>query len=108
MLEALPRWRIEHDLIAESVTVVSGLRERFLLPAGGEVRMEHDATATASDPRPDGAKVEGRTRMHIHMPSGEEVEVATETSVSLRRILLQGSVTLGGRMIFEKRWHRSY
>ncbi|MGH7898961.1 MAG: hypothetical protein ACREQQ_13480, partial [Candidatus Binatia bacterium] len=83
------------------------LRERFLLPAGGELRIEHDATASVSDPRPDGAKVEGKTSMLVRLPSGEEVEVASETAVSLRRILLQGRVTLGGRVIFEKRWHRS-
>ncbi len=106
MTEFAPRWNIEHDLATGTLSVTTGSRQGSVLPTGGSFHMDHRATASVTDARPDGAKLEGTTTIRLDLPASGIVEVQTESWVSHDRILLTGTVSVDGRVVCEKRWQR--
>jgi len=106
MIDALPKWTIEQDFITDTLTITAGLSERFSLPSGGTVELEHTSRPTVAAIRPDGAKVTGDTAVNIHMPAGEVIQIETKSVVSQTKTLLTGKITLDGQIFFEKQWER--
>jgi hypothetical protein len=106
MTEFSPRWNIERDQTSGTLSVTTGSRQGLALPSGGTFQMDHSATASVADARPDGAKLEGATKIRLDLPASGVIEVETESWVSHDRILLTGSVSVAGRVICEKRWQR--
>jgi uncharacterized protein len=106
-VDAESRWSVEHDLVEDATTVVSGARFVFDTPAeGGRIAMDHLARARVERARPDGANVVGKTVIEASMPAGERVEVSTSTLVTARGLALDGRVTVDGRTVFERSWTR--
>ena len=102
-----PRWSIEHDLVEGATTVVSGARFVFDTPAaGGRIALDHTGRARVRRDRPDGANVVADTVIDATMPDGTGVRVTASTLVATNGIDLRGRVTVNGRTVFEKAWHR--
>ncbi|MDX6730721.1 MAG: uncharacterized protein QOC54_669 [Baekduia sp.] len=105
IVDGEPRWRIERDLVAGSVSVVSGARFVFDTPVpGGRVALDHTGRATVRADRPDGASVTGETVIQARTPNGEEVEVSTKTLVTRDGLALAGTVVVEGQTMFDRRW----
>lgn len=104
LIDASPKWKIEQDLVAGTLSVTTGAKEYIALAAGGRLQVDHTGRAYVSASRPDGAKVLAETAIDIDMPTGERINVETRSSVSLGRVLLNGKVTIDGRLLFEKEW----
>jgi uncharacterized protein len=101
-----PTWKIERDLASGDVSVTTGEKTGFPLPQGGSIEVDHVAVARVAAARPDGAAVEGDTKIRVRAPVIGEVEVATTSWVSQTGLALSGRVTMNGRVVFEKRWQR--
>ena len=101
-----PTWKIERDLASGEVAVTTGEKMGFPLPQGGSIEVDHVAVARVAAARPDGAAVEGDTKIRVRAPVIGEIEVATTRRVSQTGMTLSGRVTMDGHVIFEKRWQR--
>jgi putative CocE/NonD family hydrolase len=101
-----PTWKIERDLVTGEVSVATGEKLGFPLPQGGSIEVDHVAVARVAATRPDGAAVEGDTKIRVRAPVIGEIEVATTSRVSQTGLTLSGRVTMDGHVIFEKRWQR--
>jgi len=106
LMEAMPKWKIEQDFVTATLTVTAGLRERFALPNGGTVELDHTSKPTVSANEPGGATVMGKTAVNVQMPAGETMQIETTSLVSQTRTLLTGKITLGGQTFFKKQWER--
>jgi putative CocE/NonD family hydrolase len=104
VLEAVPKWGIEHDLVSGAVAVTTGNTEHFRVPSGGIVHLEHNVRASVTPSRPDGAKLEGETVVEMDLPATGKVRVEGRTLISQSRLLITGAVKVGGRVFFEKQW----
>lgn len=102
----MPRFAIEQDLAARATSVASGFRESLALPGGATMEVDQRSRATVADPHPEGARVEGKTVVHMDLPSVGAVEVETESWVSQDGIALAAAVRLNGREFFSRRWRR--
>jgi putative CocE/NonD family hydrolase len=106
-IDSEPRWSIEHDLVDGATTVVSGARFVFDTPAeGGRIELDHTGRARVRRDRPDSANVSGDTVIEASMPDGENVRISASTLVTGSGLSLTGQVTVDGRTVFEKAWHR--
>jgi len=102
-----PRWKIERDLAADTVSITTGERPVLLTPTReGRVELDHTAKASVSASRPDAAKVEGETTVTLQTASGSTVIVETKSWVTLNGMTLSGRVTVDGRVFFEKEWKK--
>jgi putative CocE/NonD family hydrolase len=100
-----PRWTIERDLAAGSVSVRTGVRLELQTPGrDGSMSLDHLATARVAGERPDGATVRGETRIECRTPAGALVEVETETLIAGGHAALMGRVVSDGQPVFERRW----
>ena len=100
-----PVWRIERDLVTGAVSVTTGEKTSFALQQGGNVAVNHVATARVTASRPDDATVEGETSFTIQVPVIGSVAVVTTSWVS-QHMTLTGRITVDGRVIFDKRWEK--
>lgn len=76
-------------------------------PGGdGRIELDHAASAFVKASRPDGAKVEARTRAEAKMPDGTQVVVATGTLTTTHGMTVNGRVTVDGALVFERQWSR--
>ena len=106
-IDFTPRWKIERDLVTDTVTVTTGEQPVLLTPSReGRVDLNHTAKASVSASRPDAAKVEGETVVTLQTPSGSTVAVETRSWVTLNGMTLSGRVTVDGRVFFEKEWKK--
>jgi predicted acyl esterase len=100
-----PRWTIERDLAADSVTVRTGVRLEVHTPGrDGSLLLDHLATARVARARPDEATVRGEARIACRTPSGAFVEVETGTLLTGDGADLRGEVRSDGDVVFERTW----
>jgi hypothetical protein len=100
-----PRWTIERDLVADTVSVRTGVRLELRTPGrDGTMSLDHLATARVARSRPDGATVRGETRIECRTPAGALVEVETETLIAGDGAALTGRVLGDGYPVFDRRW----
>ena len=101
-----PTWRIERDQVTGAASVTTGEKNRFALPQGGQVAVDHVATARVTASRPDDATVEGDTSFTMQVPVLGKVDVVTTSWVSQHGMTLTGRITVDGRVVFDKRWEK--
>lgn len=101
-----PTWRIERDQVTGAVSVTTGEKNAFALPQGGQVAVDHVATARVTASRPDDATVEGDTSFTMQVPVLGKVDVVTTSWVSQHGMTLTGRITVDGRVVFDKRWEK--
>jgi len=106
LTEFTPRWNIDRDLASGTLSVSTGSRQGIALPTGGTFHMDHLATASVNDARPDGAKLRGQTAIRLDLAASGVIEIETRSWVSHGRILLTGKVAVAGQVLCEKRWQR--
>ena len=99
-----PIWKIERDLAANAVTVTTGETNTIALPQGGSMSIDHIAVAKVSDARPDAASVQGDTTMAIDLHGIGTIKVHTQSRVTQTGLLLNATVTMDGKTLFERRW----
>jgi putative CocE/NonD family hydrolase len=104
--EMVPRYAIEHDLVAGSIIVRTGSLQSMVLPNGGSFAMDHKASASVADSHPEAATVEGDTTIALDLPSVGKVEVATTSWVTADTMALTGRITINGREFFSKTWRK--
>jgi putative CocE/NonD family hydrolase len=102
----VPRYVIEHDLVAGSTRVRTGSVQSMTLINGGTFAMDHKASACVADSHPEAATVEADTTIALEIPSLGRVEVATSSCVTADAMALSGRVTLNGREFFSKTWRK--
>jgi hypothetical protein len=105
-IEGFPRWKIEQDLVNGTLTVTCGSMGRLALPNGSVSQTDATAKASVATSRPDGAKVDSQTTIHINMPDGEVIQVESKGWCSQKRTLQTAKVTVDGQLFFEKQWLR--
>ncbi len=101
-----PIWKIEKDLVANAVSVTTGMTNSIPLPQGGRMNIDHSVVARVSEARPDSAAVHGDTTMTIDLHNVGVIKVHTQSWVTQSGMMLNGEVTMDGKPIFEKRWTR--
>jgi hypothetical protein len=101
-----PIWTIERNLAAGEVAVITGEKNGFPLPQGGEIEVDHVASARVAAARPDGATVKGNTRIRVCAPVIGEIEVVTTSLISRDAMTLTARISRDGATVFEKRWNR--
>ncbi len=101
-----PIWTIERNLAAGEVAVITGEKNGFPLPQGGEIEVDHVASARVAASRPDGATVKGNTRIRVCAPVIGEIEVVTTSLISRDAMTLTARISRDGATVFEKRWNR--
>jgi putative CocE/NonD family hydrolase len=99
-----PIWKIERDLAANAVTVTTGETNTIALPQGGAMSIDHVAVAKVSEARPDAASVQGNTTMAIDLHGIGNIKVHTQSRVTQTGLLLNATVSMDDKVIFEKRW----
>jgi hypothetical protein len=103
LVEATPRWSVTRDLVEEMLSVEFGTTAS-LRPPGCSLRLHHRAVATVARDRPAGARIDARAGMEIELPAGERIDVQTSGRFTSETILLEGSVTIDGQVLFAGRW----
>jgi hypothetical protein len=103
-LESTPAWSITRDEVAGSVAVTSGGAERLRTPSGARLRLEHRATARATDGQLDDTTVDAWARIEIAMPDGRSVHVDARGHAMRDRQRYEGSVAVDGRSVLECAW----
>ena len=93
-------------LTTRSLTITTGERQYLALPGGGTFEMDHTAKASVTASRPDGARVEGETKICLCTPAAGVIQVETRSWISQVGMLLVGEVTVDGRVLFERRWQK--
>jgi hypothetical protein len=101
-----PVWRIERDQVTGAVAVTTGEKTAFALPQGGNVAVNHVATARVTASRPDDATVEGETSFTMQVPVIGNLAVVTTSWVSQHGMTLTGRISVDGRVVFDKRWEK--
>jgi hypothetical protein len=102
----VPRYTIEHDLVAGSTRVRTGSFQSMALLNGGSLAMDHRASACVADSHPEATTVEGDTSIALELPSLGKVEVATTSWVTADAMALSGRIMLNGREFFSKTWRK--
>jgi putative CocE/NonD family hydrolase len=101
-----PRYRIETDFVAGTVSVVTGQKSALPMPAGGILELDHTASARVHRDRPDQATVEAETRITAQVARLGELEVKTSSWFSHARTIMNARVMLDGRPVFERTWRK--
>jgi len=106
VMDVVPKWKIEHDLVSGCLGVSTGNMEHFRVSLDGKVQVEHNVKASVTPSRPDAAKLEGETIVEMDLPVTGKVRVEARTLISQSRLLITGTVVVGGRVFFEKQWRK--
>jgi putative CocE/NonD family hydrolase len=101
---AASEWKIVHDLIAASVSVVLGGTQELALPDGSMFAVRHHATATVARDHPDEARVDASSGIELLTPGGTRYGVTTSSVFFRGRSLLEGEVTIDDRSYYRGRW----
>ncbi|HJU11329.1 MAG TPA: hypothetical protein VJ728_10655, partial [Candidatus Binataceae bacterium] len=101
-----PRYKIEHDLVTGTLSVITGQKSAMPIPAGGILELDHTATARVQRERPDQAAVEADTRIAANLPRLGELEIKTSSWFSHSRTIMNATVTLDGRAVFARTWRK--
>jgi uncharacterized protein len=104
LIRAEPEWRVEEDLGAARLAVTYGTSLDFALPQGPEWHLDFGGVATVDDARPDGAKVDSHAQITVRLGSGELVEVEAKGQFGRRSQLMNGRVTVDGRVLLDRQW----
>jgi putative CocE/NonD family hydrolase len=100
-----PRLKIETDLVADSVSVVTGSKGASpLAVSGATLELDRIAMARVFRARPDQTTVEGETTIRCNVPALGKLEVKTTSWFSRGRFALNGRVLLDGRVMFDRTW----
>ena len=104
-IEGRPRYRVEHDVANDTLTVTVGLTAA--LQTGnrdGRYEMDRTAKAYVSASRPDTALVTGEAILTARTPSGSTVVAEGRTRMTLFGQTSWGRVAIDGQTIFERQW----
>ena len=86
---------------------IVGYADQLSVAPGETIRfMARTATASVTDTRPDGAKLEGDTIIQLELPGAGRIQIETQSWVSQTSMLLTGKILVDGRVFFEKQWWR--
>lgn len=106
-IEGQPRWTVCHDVGRGSLEVSTGIRTVIRTPNGdGRLELERTGTASVERDRPDGAKVEATSTIHLQTPTGSMVVIAGQLLVTQFGQRFSGRVTVDGQVIFDHIWQR--
>jgi putative CocE/NonD family hydrolase len=100
-----PTWKVERHPASGDVSVTLGTTMDLRSPAGGSFRIEHSARSIAPASRPDGAALHSEALVEVRLAAGERVEVRTRSRFTRDTALMNGEVTLDGRLVFAGEWH---
>jgi hypothetical protein len=99
-----PGWKIERDLVQDSVAVTLAGRGSLNLPNGVTFELEHTARATVSRAHPEQARLDAGARIQISAPGLETVIVQARGRHARRSMLYEGTVTVDGHVAFTDSW----
>ena len=104
-VEGTPRYRVEHDFGEGMLSVSIGNWGTILTPErDGRLEMDTLGQAEMRTDRPHSARVEGRSVLTAHMPSGSLVVAEGHTLVTLDGQVMSGRISVDGELLFEKQW----
>ncbi len=99
-----PVYRIERDVVGNSVSITAGMETAMQLPQGGSFHFSHSVNARMAALKPAAATIRTCAEMEITLASGEPFTIHTTGLSALGRRHLHGRILFEGEPIFERRW----
>jgi hypothetical protein len=98
-------WKIERDLVEDSVTVITGSEAVMDFPWDIKVTSwKAQVRTSVSAERPDGARIDAQTNVKLHFPAAGDVEVESRATIFRDRFLIVARIIMNGRLFFERIW----
>lgn len=98
-------WKIERDLVEDSVVVITGSEAVMEFPWGMKIDSWKSLVHTSMiADRPDSARIDAQTSIELKLHTAGDVEITTKTTIYRNRFLIVARILMNGVLFFERIW----